>query len=186
MDHNDSMSDTSGSAPLCLCLGLTVLKQQHEIENLKLRLFWHKYCKTVFQGTMWEFNFLRTRCGCLNCMVRGSVEEDDIDADGKWTSMNTFNCVWQDAFQQEMLARGLTFQVVYGQGNTLPDQKVVGGFDCYPEYNCHFVIHGERNDWVQMGLGSLLGTARHECDAELQKYKKLINDFALEYDRQSM
>lgn len=159
----------------------TVLEQQREIESLKLRLFWCDYSKDVFKNTMWEFNFLRTQCGCINCVCRGSVDEEDFQ-NGRWRSRNTFRCVWQDAFQRELKERGLTFQVIHRLGNSSPDHQMIRGFDYYPEADCHFVVHGERNDWVAMGLGSLLGGANHECDAELQKYKKLVDDFVNEYD----
>jgi len=161
--------------------GRTIREQQREIESLKLRLFWCAYNRSVFTETMWEFNFLRTRCGCINCCTRGSVEADDMET-GAWHSRKTFNCVWQHAFEQELLVRGLTFKVVCGLTNTGPDHVVVGGYDFYPEHDCHFVIGGERKDWVVVGVGNLLGNATHELDAGLLRYKKLCDDFRDEYD----
>lgn len=170
--------EAAAVARLALCSKLLyddlVISQQRHIEKLKLDMFWVNHGKSAFRDFQYKFNYIRARCGCINCCNRGTADEEDFRY-GVWKSRGTFDCVWHKKFEEELERVGLTVEVHEGPP---PDGETeIGGFSFFPTIASHFWILSPRKDWVFMGIGQALGDAESVRSPELVKLKQVMSEY---------
>jgi hypothetical protein len=136
-----------------------ILEQQHEIESLKLKIFWLENDIKYLKYTMKQFNESITKCQCIYCRSFDRCENSSF----AWVIQNnTSECNFKEPFEKFLIENSLIFLNEKG--------KIINKISNYVCTDIDAHINNADGHWGFIQIGRRLWSASSIKNDELIKF----------------
>ena len=156
-----------------------IIEHRHEIEHLKLRLFWYEYGYHALKRAMYRYNVNICKCQCIACAIAGRTLNYESWEDFPDLYEEQYDtCKFTEMLNGMLSHHGITWKRSYVGELDDEFQGVLWRVDPKRvETDIHLETreYGRWDLWRDWSIGKKLWGAKSVNDSEIKKYKLLVD-----------